>query len=442
MMKSILAKKRWYSCFFKKRGQSKSEHVITTMGQYFHKLFLVVLLFVITSSSSSLDHEKRLQIMKWEEDLYVLSHELDSRHANAFFKIPKEQFYDKVKEVRTQIPKLTASQVMVKIMELVALVGDSHTTVQQTTSTSMLPFSLFNFSSGIYVISSTPEFRFLIGQRLIEINEYPIASVKERYRDIIPHENEYWVSYQFPKYLKNLDLMYGLGLNQGNRENRFMFQNSQGEVQEIRISSGTEVEDTVFFSKVGEEVPLFLRNQSENYWYEYLSKNHTLYFKYNRCLEMKEKTIANITDMIMDDLREREIKKVVFDLRFNEGGRSDLLDPLIEELRFNQSSHYKVYVIINNGTFSAGVSTAISLKNKLNGILVGEPTGGKPDSFGNVGSFVLPNTKLMISYPTRKLHFIGNENMTSLYPDIPLALDIEDLFHGTDNAMQYIFSTY
>ncbi|SCW79478.1 hypothetical protein SAMN04487970_10494 [Paenibacillus tianmuensis] len=356
---------RWHSYFFKKRGQSKSEHVITTIRQNFYKLFLIVSLLIIISSSSPLDHEKKLQIMNWEEDLHVLSHELTSRHADAFFKITKEQFYVKVEEVRAQIPNLTASQVIVKLMELVALIGDSHTTVQQT-STSMLPFSLFNFSSGIYVVSSTPEFQFLIGQRLMEINGYPIASVKERYRDIIPHENEYWVSYQFPKYLKNLNLMYGLGFNQGKHENRFMFQNSQGGVQEIRIRSGTEVEDTVFFSKIGKDVPLFLRNQSENYWYEYLSKNHTLYFKYNRCLEMKEKSIANITDMIMDDSRKHEIRKVVFDLRFNEGGRSDLLEPLIEKLRFNQNSHFKVYVIINNGTFSAGVSTAISLKNKLN----------------------------------------------------------------------------
>ena len=64
---------------------------------------------------------------RWEQDLDVLSRQLAELHADAFARIPRERFDAEVAAVRGAIPSLDDDAIVVEMMRLIALIGDSHT---------------------------------------------------------------------------------------------------------------------------------------------------------------------------------------------------------------------------------------------------------------------------------------------------------------------------
>ncbi len=54
----------------------------------------------------------------------------------------------------------------------------------------------------------------------------------------------------------------------------------------------------------------------------------------------------------------------------------------------------KIFVVIGRRTFSSGLLNAHDLAARTRAILIGEPTGGKPNSYGEVESFTLPRSGL------------------------------------------------
>lgn len=70
-------------------------------------------------------------------------------------------------------------------------------------------------------------------------------------------------------------------------------------------------------------------------------------------------------------------RKFVIDLRFNSGGDSGVVNPLVHGLK---QRGLKVYALVGRDTFSSAFWTAQDLKRKANAVLVGEAMGEKPNS--------------------------------------------------------------
>jgi len=96
-----------------------------------------------------------------------------------------------------------------------------------------------------------------------------------------------------------------------------------------------------------------------------------------------------------------------------------------------------VYVLIDNVTFSAAMSNAAQFSQILNAKLVGEPTGGKPSGYQDIGQFFLPNSKLVVTYSKRFYHF-KDDQKDALYPDINIELSIDDYVKKNDRQLGWI----
>lgn len=79
---------------------------------------------------------------------------------------------------------------------------------------------------------------------------------------------------------------------------------------------------------------------------------------------------------------------------------------------------------------------SIALKENTNAILYGEPTGGKPNGYGEVRRFTLPNSKLIINYSTK--YFESKIENDSLMPDHVIEPSISDYINGIDPVMEEI----
>jgi hypothetical protein len=121
------------------------------------------------------------------------------------------------------------------------------------------------------------------------------------------------------------------------------------------------------------------------------------------------------------------------DVRHNGGGDSRVDDHLIEGIRGRSAwrQRGRLYCLIGGETFSSGMWTADDLR-KLGAVLVGSPTGGKPNSYGNNSTLQLPNSLLQVGYSTRYYQLIGGSDPPWLAPELAVEPTIADLRAGRD----------
>ena len=63
---------------------------------------------------------------------------------------------------------------------------------------------------------------------------------------------------------------------------------------------------------------------------------------------------------------------------------------------------------------------------------------GKPNHYGELRSFNLPNTDLRVSYSTKYFRLLEDSDPDSLYPDITVETEFEDFLNGRDTILEMI----
>lgn len=117
------------------------------------------------------------------------------------------------------------------------------------------------------------------------------------------------------------------------------------------------------------------------------------------------------------------VDRFVLDLRYNPGGSSGLLSGLMREVAKRRSTGKirRCYVITGRATFSAAALDTLDFRRATGALVVGESMGNKPNRFGELNYFVLPNSGLRVKYATK--HFVRVDgDPPILQPDIPVEL--------------------
>jgi hypothetical protein len=134
-------------------------------------------------------------------------------------------------------------------------------------------------------------------------------------------------------------------------------------------------------------------------------------------------------------------QNLILDLRHNHGGDGSLLPPLLKTLQSFEimNPQGKVFVIMGRETFSAGHNLLTEITINIDPILVGEPSGSKPNHIGESGWFQLPYSGLMGLVSTQ-FHQDSKpeDNRKWIVPHIPVGLASTDYFNGDDRALNTI----
>lgn len=341
---------------------------------------------------------------KWLQDIEYLVTNLKEKHVNLFAYTDESIFNNKVNNLKKLINNLDYTEMKVEISRLVASIKDAHTAMVFP-ATKFLPLKFYYYEEGIYVIDSTKEYENLIFKKLTEVEGVSIDKVLDELKDIISFENENFFKAQAMKYIQIADVLYGLLIADDMDKINLNF---DGTNYAIRTCSYDDLKYT------NTKVPYYWKNSNENLWFEKLNDNK-LYIKYNSCRENGNKKIADKICDIIEVMESDAIKDITIDLRNNLGGDSTLLEPLIDYLKGKE--HLNIQAVIGRETFSSGLLNAYQLKNILNCKIIGEPSGGKPNCYGEILKFQLPNSKLVVSYSTKYYKLIDDDSVMALYPD-------------------------
>lgn len=107
-----------------------------------------------------------------------------------------------------------------------------------------------------------------------------------------------------------------------------------------------------------------------------------------------------------------------------------IIEPVGESKRFKG----EVILLIDEMTFSAGIVFATTIQDHKLAKLVGHPTGGHANQTGNITTFHLPNTKLLVLVPSRYITRVsGDTRMHNVQPDVIVQ---EDTDPNVDAALQ------
>ena len=391
----------------------------------------------------------RVKAEQWREDLKSLATELPRLHKNLFFRLPRADFERSVADLERAIPSLREDQIIVAMMRIVASVGDAHTGLSPwpTPWSRLFPLQLYWFKDGLYVTATTAPNRRALAARLASIGDTPIEQVLAAVGRLIPHDNDAWLKQQSPTYLVSPEILHALGILPGTEKGRYVFQDAQGgtfalEVgalsqQQMRSAKRLSAPDP---AKV--PAPRYLRETGSNYWAEYLKDSQTVYVQYNRCENMGAMPFAAFSEKLMALADANPVRRFVVDLRHNGGGNSALAEPLIAELKQRPAINRKgvLFAVIGRRTFSSAVLNALQLRSETQATLVGEPTGGRPNHYGEVRSFSLPNSGLPVTYSTKYFAY-AKEDTPSLTPDILVEVSSSDYFAGRDPVLEAILKS-
>lgn len=351
---------------------------------------LVVLLTVITFIGCQKNETPQKNNL-WKEDIEFIQINLPDKHVNLFTKISSQEFNSEIESLIEKLPTLEENEIICGLMKIFAKIGDPHTGIHNESNMSrfnIAPVKFEVFDDGIYLVGAIESGDAFLRKKVTAVNNTPINIVCEKIAEIIPHENDYFVKSSIPNILRLYEVIEALDV--GDSDNSYYLN-----LENVRntLVRGSSSNANFISCYENDKTPLYLVNNDRNYWYKIID-NNIVYLQYNKCFDVPDNPFLNFIQSMFEELKDQQIDKFIIDLRLNSGGSSLVISPLVDELKKHDELNGKIYCCIGCQTFSSGLLNAIQLKEELGAKLVGEPTGGKPNSFGEVKELILPNCKI------------------------------------------------
>ena len=254
----------------------------------------------------------------------------------------------------------------------------------------------------------------------IAINDEPTEKILESFLNLFQYERAEFAQAEFNEYIRNELYLNWLGVN-----------TSDGVTFKFATDSG---EKEYHYSFVPYEN--VKNNDVEDVeWINYeIEKNENLaIFTLKEC--DYNDLYVNTVNEFFDKVYSENIENIIVDLRGNGGGNSYVANEFLSHLDIDGYSGWsadvrygkflmhsepyyydvekkenayngKVFILTDVFTYSSAMDFAMLFKDNNLGTIVGEASGNMPESYGDVLSFTVPNSKLAFSVSFKKWHRI------------------------------------
>jgi len=420
-------------------------------------LAVLSLLFPAPMTGAQAAHLSRAQAAAWQKDLDYLASSLTSYHVNAFHSISQAEFKRRVAALRAQMPQLDRDGAILGLASIAALIGDAHTGFGLGTvppiSFHALPIKVYEYADGVFIQAADPAYKTLVGDKIVSVGAVPIAEVLRRLHTVVMATNEWTFRSQLQFYFKG-EIFRALGLSDDERHATLTVQAPSGIQTRVRLGmiphpfsvgykpgppQGSDWVD----SRPTTEQPLYLSHLDKFYWYQWLPESHTLYVQCNFILNDQGESFSDFFTGVFAAADALPVQKFVLDLRLNGGGDNLLLPVVTQNLikRDRLNSPGRLFVIVGRGTQSAAENLVNRLQRDTHAIFVGEPTGERPNEYGDPWPFVLPNSHIELHVASLQWEDIDpRDDRQWTGPDLASELTSSEYAANVDPAMEAIQS--
>lgn len=388
---------------------------------------------------------------KWREDLRFMGERLPATHKNLYHKLSKADFEAAVRKLDKRIPTLADHEIVVEMMRIIAMIGDGHTGAHSAPflfSKGAYPVRFHMFDDGLHIRAAAAEHASINGGKVLKISSVTADEAMKRVAGIVWHDNEMGIKDIGPRLLSSPQVQHALGIA-GSAEKTTLTVLKDGKEVTAELRPTATVADlrlgaTSFLDsrRAAVDEPLWLKNPSENFWFEYQPETKILFVQFNAVQNKQNETIEAFFNKVFDYAEKHPVEKLVLDLRMNGGGNNTLNLPLtLRAVRSRLNEPGKFFVLIGRETFSAAQNTVNELEKYTSAVFVGEPTGASPNHYGDAGRFTLPNSKLVVQASTLWWQDADPRDTRKWKaPDVAAELTSEAYRAGRDPAMDAILN--
>jgi hypothetical protein len=386
----------------------------------------------------------------WRYDVQLLVREVERRHYSPFRAVSREKFEAEAARLQAQVPSLNDDQVTVGIMKLVRLLGDGHTLVRpaylQTATRRAVPVIFYLFTEGLFVISTSPEQKHLLGCQVLRFGDHTAEAVAQALDPVLSRDNAMGPKATAPLLMRSPQVLHGLGLIPDREKLPLTVRDAAGKVRTavLSVEAGNPTDSWPTLPKaVPGQPPLYVKNMEAAYWFEYLPKERLVYFQYNLVYSEPENPLDKFCERLFRFIAEHDVDKLVIDLRWNNGGNLVRNQPLVHGLircdKVNRRG--KLFVVVGRKTFSAAINAAADIERRTQAIFVGEPSGSSPNFVGESASLRLPYSGLWVSLSDIYWqNSLGMDYRTWIAPQLYTPPTFEAYRSNRDPAMEAILA--
>lgn len=366
-----------------------------------------------------------------QREVTWLAEELARLHPDVDHQRPLAELRAQAAELAERAPSLTRDQLVVGLLRLTTNGDrDGHGGIFLHDPAHARPFSFYplrlhDFADGVHVVADGAGGAH-VGKRVTAIDGVPVAEVIDRLRPLIPHDNASTIRLLLPEYLVCAEVLRGLGIVTGRAAYTFA------------DGSGVELEPTVAYSLgtalhplPAKRPQLLYRNVDQPFVLVPLERGRSLYLGYHRVASPPQALL----DRILRAARKPGFRRLVVDARHNGGGDNTTYWPLLELLN-ERPLRGKAVVLIGRMTFSAAGNFAAAVDHQTTARLVGEPTGGSPNQFGDRQPIELPVAGLRAYVAVYWVEIAPRDERLAVEPDIRVESTVADFLAGRDPVLR------
>ncbi|WP_440055291.1 S41 family peptidase [Pseudoalteromonas sp. T1lg65] len=373
------------------------------------------------------------QTNNWTEDINFYTEQVKSKHINPFHTLSETEFDQKVATLKQALPTLPEVEIETQLAGITASIGDGHTSYFMMSGPHKhYPLRFKFFEGKLRIIGTSDKYKALLGHELISINSVSVATLFNILSGYLPSvDNHFSQQIQFEFYVTLEKLLRGLGIVTADKPARFT---TRGNIETTTtvISPVSMREFSQVNSAFERKVPKLSFQQTNMDGIELAFINgNTAYFQFSHYPSL-DQVMAQCA-ALQSNLTANKVSKLIIDFRDNGGGNfyvglafSACLQPLEQVDWLNG-----VVVLTSGYTYSAAMSNTVQFKQILNAKIIGEPTGGDPNTFAESYRFELPNSKRSVSLSVRYYPFT-EQAADAVYPDITVKPTWESYQQGKD----------
>lgn len=401
----------------------------------------------------------------WAWDLDFYARRMKQMHYSLYTKVPEATFRAEIEKLKKDIPSLTDDQARARLRIITASVGDGHTQStlipEGATTQPRLPLHMFAFKDGLYIMGAGKDQTALVGCKVLKFGPLDTAAAMRAIRPYISVDNEMGYLANSPNFLINPIILAAIGAAKDQSGVELTVLSPDGKESKVTVSpvdTPTQRHTgrlfTPGFTYAHESskaaLPLYIKDTStptpKLHRMEYDSEHKLVYYWFGAVQDAPEEGGGKLGDFarkLFEFIESNGAEHLVIDMRFNGGGNTGLIQPLINALiackAVNRPGH--LWVIIGRHTFSAAQNTVNLIDANTSATFVGEPTGSRPHFIGESTYFILPHSKTRVYCSSRYWQYMDStDERCWVAPGLVAEMTFADYANNRDPAMEAILT--
>ena len=366
-----------------------------------------------------------------QREITGLVEQMAQLHPKVDHEVPLADLRAEAADLAGRAPTISRDELLVGLLRLTTLgERDGHGGIFLHDPSHAKPFTFFplrvhDFADGVHVVADQAVGAH-VGKRLTAIDGVPIAQVVEAVKPLIPRDNASTIRLLLPEYLVCAEVLRGLGVVKGAATYTF------GDGSELTLEPtaayglGTALHPLPIRGS-----QLIYRNLGQPFLLAPLERGRSLYLGYH----MVTSPPQSLVDRILRAARKPGFRKLVLDVRSNGGGNNATYWPLVN-LIDERPLRGKVVLLLGRMTFSAAGNFAAVVDRSTRARLVGEPSGGAPNQWGDRNQIDLPVVGLTAYVAAQYVEVVRGDRRHAVQPDVRVEPAVADFLAGRDPVLR------